>query len=259
MLEVERKYTCTIWPRLNRRHWEVEVVLISIKRAPNFLAVRHFWAFAVLNERKRCNLYLKARPQAPSIWGTEHGSSSTTHTTSWTLSRLLGKFGVTENEIRRASRECKGDASKVAQSFLRFRRKGVFMAGYLKQLDAAYENGLWGTLGYTKNVTKWFCVSKEGYLLRFDQIDEKRCDLAINLEMCRILRVSDVEFMIEKLDEENEKFVFLVSDSKACLKWCRAISHKIYCLKRDRAKKYGGDCWLPPRVMRYIYAALRGY
>ena len=59
VLEVARKYTHTIWPRQNLRHWEVEVVLLSLKRAPNFLAVKHFWAFAVLDERKRCNLYLK--------------------------------------------------------------------------------------------------------------------------------------------------------------------------------------------------------
>ena len=141
VLEVARKYTHTIWPRQNLRHWEVEVVLVSLKRAPNFLAVKHFWSFAVLNERKRCNLYLKKRPEAPPIWGTAESSPSSN---SWQRSRLLGNFGVSQHEIQLASRDCKDDASKVADSFLRFRRKGVLMAGYVKQLDAEYENGFWG-------------------------------------------------------------------------------------------------------------------
>ena len=142
VLEVARKYTHTIWPRQNLRHWEVEVVLLSLKRAPNFLAVKHFWAFAVLNERKRCNLYLKKRPEAPTIWGRTTESSPSSN--SWQRSRLLENFGVSQYEIQVASRDCKGDASKVADSFLRFRRKGVLMAGYVKQLDAEYENGFWG-------------------------------------------------------------------------------------------------------------------
>lgn len=40
VLEITRKYTCYIWPRRNMRHWSVEIVLMSLKRAPNFLAVR---------------------------------------------------------------------------------------------------------------------------------------------------------------------------------------------------------------------------
>lgn len=93
-------------------------------------------------------------------------------------------------------------------------------------------------------------------MLRFDRIHEQKCNLAIYLEKCRILRVSDVKFMIE---HQDKRYVFLASDSKTCLKWCRAISYKIYCLRREQAKKFGGECWFPPRVMRYIYAALRGY
>ena len=92
--------------------------------------------------------------------------------------------------------------------------------------------------------------------MRFHRIHEKKCNLAIDLKRCRILRVSDVKFMIE---HQEGRYVFQVSDSKTCLRWFRAISYKIYRLRREQAKKFGGECWFPPRVMRYIYAALRGY
>ena len=85
----------------------------------NFLAVKHFWSFAVLNERKRCNLYLKKRPEAPPIWGAAESSPSSN---SWQRSRL-GNFGVSQHEIQLASRDCKGDASKVADSFFDFDEK----------------------------------------------------------------------------------------------------------------------------------------
>jgi len=254
VLEVSRKYTLTIWPRRNLRHWEVEIVLLSLKRAPNFLAVRHFWSFAVLNERKRCDLYLKQAPDEPARWGSEKQHTSNS---SWTPSRLLGIFGVSQLEVRLASKDCDEDASKVAESFLRFRRKGVLMAGYLKQRDAEYQEGLWGTLGYKRNSTKWFCITKEGYLLRFDRIHNKRCETSIYLDKCQILRVSDSEFMIVSADDK--RYSFVAPDSKTCFRWCKVISYKVFRLKRERLKKFGGDCWLPPRVMQYIYATLRGY